>query len=106
MKTKLALIGASVILLPSGIGAQSQPAQTAPAQGATQTQGAANGQQPATSEKTAAQSDPACDSGSKSATADTKTAHQSAKVGKDTGDLPPPPKKKVSKDTACASQPQ
>lgn len=44
-----------------------------------------------------------CDKANKSANGDTKPTHPSAKVGKDTGD-PPPPRKKAPSDATCRTK--
>jgi hypothetical protein len=105
MKTNLPLMAAGIFVLAPAAALASQPAQTPPGQSTTQTQAAPAAQPPTATSKSTGQSDPSCDTGDKSANAATKDSHPSAKVGKDTGDLPPP-RKKVSKDTACAAQPQ
>jgi hypothetical protein len=104
MKTNLALI-AGVMLLAPATAVGSQPTQTAPTQGANQTQSPVNAQQPTANPKDTGQADPACDATGKSSSTDAKSAAPSPKVGKDTGDLPPP-RKKAPKDSACPTQPQ
>jgi hypothetical protein len=107
MKTHLALLAAGAIVLTPPIPAASQPAK--PATDSTQTQ--STGQPaPAASDaaKPAATPDAACDTaaGKAGKSGDAQAAKPSAKVGKDTGDLPPPRSKKStsnSKDSVCST---
>lgn len=115
MKARSALMAAAIVIFAPAI-ATAQSTQMPPAQPPAETPGTANSDtaaaDPAANSKAA---DPAantkaaettCDTADKdkgkSGEADTKS--QSAKVGKDTGDLPPPRKKTA--DAACTPQPQ
>ena len=104
--TRLALMAAGITLLTPTITAASQPAQTPPAQAQTSTDAPADTQQSAaTGPKSKGAADTTCDTSSKSASGEAKVAVPSAKVGKDTGESPPP-RKKPSTDAACSAQPQ
>jgi hypothetical protein len=96
--------------------ASAQPAQTPPTQPPPADQNATQAQNQtqeeakpdaATNNTDAATTNPGaaatCDPGNKAA--DAKTDHSSAKVGKDTGDVPPPRKKK-DVEAACEPQPK
>lgn len=109
---KLALATAGIFLLAPALADASQPtqpAETSPATSPTQAAPAqkpdepVTAQPPASASKPAAQTDTSCVSPGKSSNSDAKVTHPSAKVGKDTGELPPPRKKAPS--DACASQP-
>ena len=109
---KLALATAGIFLLAPALADASQPAQpavTPPTTAPTEAAPAPKpdepvaGQAPAPAAKPAAPADTACVSPGKSSSTDAKAAHPSAKVGKDTGEIPPPRKKAPS--DACASQP-
>jgi hypothetical protein len=104
MKLNLALLTGGAIVLAPAMAAASQPTQTPTGQDATKTQSAPDTKDMATNPTGAADAAASCDATSKSST-DTKAVHPSAKVGKDTGDLPPP-RKKVSKEATCTTQPQ
>jgi len=106
MKAQTALMAAATFIAPAI--AFAQPAKTPPPDNATQAQDPAkpdNGNADAAVSKTADAATPkaACDTAGK--TADTKAEHPSAQVGKDTGVLPTPRKKKDS-DADCAAQPK
>ena len=100
----LAFTTATVMALAPAIAAASQPTQAAPAQASTQTKDDSTTQESTATPKTTEQT-ATCDSSGKTATTDTKTSVPSPKVGKDTGDLPPPRKKPAS-NAACPSPPQ
>lgn len=109
---KLAFATAGIFLLAPALADASQPtppAETAPATSAIQAAPAqkpdepVTGQLPASAAKPVAQTDATCVSQGKSSNSDARATHPSAKVGKDTGELPPP-RKKAPID-ACASQP-
>lgn len=104
MKFNLALVTGAIVLAPALAGA-SQPAQTPTGQGATQTQSESGTQSATANPKHAVDADSSCAATS----SDAKPAHPSAKVGKDTGDLPPPRKtapKEAPKQGTCGTQPQ
>jgi len=110
---KLAIATAGIFLLAPALADASQPAQppqTSPTTGSLQPAPAeaapaqkpdepVTGQPAASASKDAPTAPATCASSGSS----DKAAHPSAKVGKDTGELPPPRKK--SSSGACASQP-
>jgi hypothetical protein len=109
---KLALATAGIFLLapaPADASQPTQPAETPPATTAAPAAPAQKPDEPVTGQpsvppaKPGAQTDTTCLSPGKSSNNDAKAAHPSAKVGKDTGELPAPRKKPPS--DACASQP-
>ena len=102
---KLALMTAGIFLLAPVVANGSQPAPGTPAQAAPKADGAANTQESTATPKNTGQPDAACDTSAKSSSTDTKTSAPSAKVGKDTGEVPPP-RKKASSDAACPTPPQ
>ena len=105
---KLALATAGIFLLapvlanaaqpsqPAQTAPGSEPAQTAPMTAPAKPDEASAPQAPADAPKSAAGAKATCSAKS----TDAEPAHPSAKVGKDTGELPPPRKK-----TSCTSQP-
>lgn len=109
---KLALATAGIFLLAPALAGASQPTQPAEPPSATGPTNAAPAQKPdepvtaqpsASAAKPGVQTDTACVSPGKSSNSEARVVHPSAKVGKDTGELPPP-RKKPQSDT-CASQP-
>jgi hypothetical protein len=99
MKAQPALMAAAIIFAPAI--ASAQPVQTPPAdKNATQAQDQAK---PDNATADAATTKATCDTSGK--TTEAKAHDPSAKVGKDTGTLPPPRKKKDA-DSDCAAQPK
>lgn len=112
---RLALATAATFLLAPALVHASQPTRHDLASPATAPDQAASAQsedkpgEPATAQAPVAsptgtgEDGATCSASGKSSNGEAR-AHSSAKVGKDTGELPPP-RKKASNDGSCASQP-